>query len=118
MLMCGRLHLHGAGHCCLLVSRMQYPSVRASYTSVALTLTLMPRVSGVGMNVDEVVMKAFESLSEEGEGTGLSVVDIARWCSQQMGREIPRTAVMKVVDKMCLEGMTYSTIDEEHYAKI
>ena len=71
------------------------------------------------MNVDDVVMKAFESLPEGGgEGTGLSVVDIARWCSQQMGREIPRTAVMKVVDKMCLEGLTYSTIDEEHYAKI
>ena len=68
--------------------------------------------------LDEVVMKAFESLPEGGEGTGLSVVDIARRCSQQMGREIPKTAVMKVVDKMCLEGITYWTINEEHYAKI
>ena len=65
-----------------------------------------------------VVMKAFESLPEGGEGTGLSIVDIARWCSQQTGQEIPKTVVMKVVDKMCLEGLTYSTIDEEHYAKI
>ena len=59
------------------------------------------------MNVDDVVMQAFE--------TGLSVVDVTRWCSQQMGREIPKTAVMKVVDKMCLEGLAYMTIDEEHY---
>jgi hypothetical protein len=70
------------------------------------------------MNVDDVVMKAFESLPEVGEGTGLTVADVARWCSQQMGREIPRTAVMKVVDQMCLAGLTYSTIDEEHYAKV
>ena len=46
-------------------------------------------------------------------------IDInCRYCCKNMGRDIPKSAVMKIVEQMCIDGMCYSTIDEEHYSKI
>jgi hypothetical protein len=50
--------------------------------------------------------------------TGISVIDIAHFCSKHMVRKIPKSAVMEVLETMSLDGFMYSTIDDEHWCKI
>ena len=65
----------------------------------------------------DVVVRAFDEIPSASDA-GISVMDIARFCSNQMGREIIKSAVMQVVEQLCVDGVAYSTIDEDHYAKI
>jgi len=69
------------------------------------------------MNLDALVSKAFAELPSSPE-TGLSVSDISRYCSGVMGRDIAKSAISVICDQMSIAGHIYSTIDEEHFAKI
>eukprot|EP00802_Teleaulax_amphioxeia_P023436 Tamp_24015.p1 GENE.Tamp_24015~~Tamp_24015.p1 ORF type:complete len:289 (+),score=86.74 Tamp_24015:116-868(+) len=71
---------------------------------------------GAGGSLQDMVVKAFEELM--GGDSGVAVADITGYCCKNMGRDIPKSAVMKIVEQMCIDGMCYSTIDEEHYSKI
>jgi ligand-binding sensor domain-containing protein len=73
--------------------------------------------AGGNMSLPEMVNKAFEALFD-GQDGGVSVADITGYCCKNLGRDVPKSAVMKVVEQMCIDGMCYSTIDDEHYAKI
>ena len=63
-----------------------------------------------------MVIQAFDNLMAN--ESGVAVADLATFCSKNMGREITKAAVMKVVEQMCIDGLCYSTIDEEHFSKI
>ena len=79
---------------------------------------LSPAPSGGGaMDLNAWVTKAFTELPCPPE-TGLSVADISRYCSGMIGRDIEKSAVSSICDQMSIQGHIYSTIDEEHFAKI
>lgn len=69
------------------------------------------------MDLSACVIQAFDQITDTGGG-GVSVMDIVQYCASQMGREISKAAVSQVCDKLSMEGHIYSTVDEEHFAKI
>jgi hypothetical protein len=88
-------------------------------TKPLLTKSLLsPAPSGGGaMDLGAWVTKAFAELPSSPE-TGLSVADISRYCSNMTGRDIAKSAISSICDNMSIQGHIYSTIDEEHFAKI
>ena len=79
---------------------------------------LSPAPSGGGaMDLGAWVTKAFAELPSSPE-TGLSVADISRYCSGMMGRDVAKSSISSICDQMAVQGHIYSTIDEEHFAKI
>lgn len=73
--------------------------------------------AGAAMDLNACVMQAFEQFTDNG-GSGVSITDILQYCMQQMGRDIPKASIVQVCDKLSMEGHIYSTVDEEHFAKI
>jgi hypothetical protein len=79
---------------------------------------LSPASSGGGaMDLNACVTKAFTELPCPPE-IGLFVADISRYCSGMMGRDIAKSEVSSICDQMSIQGHIYSTIDEEHFAKM
>jgi len=89
-------------------------------TGAGAAISYSAPASGAGgiQSLHDVVVKAFEELSDNGSGAGISVTDLANYASQRMGREIMKSAISVITDQLSMEGHIYSTVDEEHFTKI
>ena len=48
---------------------------------------------------------------------GLSLKEMAIYCSRQMGREVVVEQVRHLTEELCADGLLYSTIDECHFQR-
>ena len=63
-----------------------------------------------------MIIAAFGEITANADA-GLSVTDIATFCSRRVGQEIRVQQVKAITEDLCSEGVIYSTIDEEHFQK-
>ena len=68
------------------------------------------------MDLKQMIISAFEQITANAD-TGVSVSDIATWCSRTAGQEVRVQQVKAITEDLCSDGVIYSTIDEEHFQK-
>lgn len=77
-----------------------------------------PAAGAGGQDLKAIVIQAFDEITPDQSGSGVSVADICNFCSQRLGREIMKAAVTPITDTLSMDGYIYSTVDEEHFSKI